>query len=135
MSVITDGKGDNQMDFHEFKQRMHTSSPVETVLKNPGGGTSIILSYSLDGVSYKRGNSTIYVSIRDLFDGYTRVKTGHLSSNDLKIANPSVFDSQARPAGHSCNCTFLFMALQEMGIVTQIYGRGVRGNPFYVILQ
>jgi len=123
------------MEFPEFKQRMHTSIPVETVLKNPGGGTSIILSYPSDGVRYKRGNSTIHVSLRDLFDGYTRVKTGQLSSNDLKQANPPVFDSQARPAGHSCNCTFLFMALQKMGIVSQIYGRGVRGDPFYVVLQ
>ena len=122
------------MDFSEFKEMLFASIPVKTVLKNPGGGTSIILSYSSEGVSYKRGNSTIYVSIRALFDGYAKHKSGQFSSNDLKEANPSVFDSQARPAGHSCNCTFLFMVLQKLGIVTSIHGRGVRGDPFYVIL-
>jgi len=55
-----------------------------------------------------------------------------MSSVDLKTDNPSVFDSQARPAGHSCNCTFLFMVLHQMGIASNVHGRGVRGNPFYV---
>jgi len=125
----------SQMDFSEFKQRVHESIPKGTILDNPGGGTSTILSYPPDAVSYRRGNSTMYVSLRDLFDGYVRFKGGHMSSSDLKVINPSVFDSQARPAGHSCNCTFLFMLLQKIGVVTHIQGCGVRGNPFFVDLK
>ena len=122
------------MNFSEFMQKIRTSVPINTVLENPGGGTSIILSYSSEGVSYRRGNSTIYVSLHDLFDGYTKFKGGQMSSNNLKAANPSVFDSQARPAGHSCNCTFLFIVLQKLEIITDIHGRGVRGDPYFVIL-
>ena len=122
------------MDFSEFKQRISESMPIGTILDNPGGGTSTILSYPSEAVSYRRRNSTMYVSLRDLFDGYMRFKGGQMSSNDLKEINPSVFDSQARPSGHSCNCTFLFMVLQKIGVVTHIQGHGVRGDPFFVDL-
>lgn len=123
------------MDFSEFKQKVYVSIPKGAILDNPGGGTSIIMSYSSEAVSYLRGNSTIYVSLRDLFDGYIQFKGGHMSSKDLKAVNPRVFDSQASPAGHSCNCTFLFILLQKIGVVTHIQGRGVKGNPFFVILK
>jgi len=123
------------MEFSEFKQKIRTSIPIGTILDNPGGGTSTILSCSSEAMSYRRRNSTIYVSLRDLFDGYVRFKGGSMSSNDLKVINPSVFDSNARPAGHSCNCTFLFMVLQKIGVVTHIQGHGVRGDPFFVVLK
>ena len=128
-------KVDQHMDLSEFKQRMRTTIPVDTSFENPGGGTSIILSYTEDNVRYKRGSSTISISFRDLFDGYAGAKSGRISTKDLRKANPSVFDPQARPAGHSCNCTFLFMVLLRLGLVTEIHGHGVRGDPFFVILK
>lgn len=106
------------MDFSEFEQRIRASLPIGIILDNPGGGTSTILSYTSEVVCYRRGNSRMYVSIRDLFDAYVRFKGGHMSSNGLKKINPSIFDSQARPAGHSCNCTFLFMVLKKIGVIT-----------------
>jgi hypothetical protein len=69
-----------------------------------------------------------------MFDAYARFKGGQMSSSDLKKIKPAVFDSQARPAGHSCNCTFLFMVLKEIGLITRIQGNGVSGNPFFVVL-
>ena len=123
------------MDFLEFKQMIYKSIPIGTVLDNPGGGTSTILSYPSEAVSYRRRNSTMYVSLRDLFDEYITIKGRRMSSNDLKVINPSVFDLQARPAGHSCNCTFLFMVLLKIGVVTHIQGHGVRGDPFFVVLK
>jgi hypothetical protein len=128
-------KDEQQMDYSEFKRKIQATTPQRTVLQNPGGGTSTILSYSSDAVRYQRGNSTIYVSFRDLFDAYMHYKGGEVSSSDLKRANPAVFDSQARPAGHSCNCTFMFMLLKRIGVVNQIHGRGVAGDPFYVVLS
>ena len=122
------------MNFTEFTQKIRASIPVGTILENPGGGTSTILSYTLDAVSYRRGNSRMYASFRILFDAYVRFKGGRMSSSDLKKINPAVFDSQARPAGHSCNCTFLFMVLKKIGLITHIHGKGVSGNPFFVIL-
>lgn len=123
------------MNYTEFLHRVHKSIPPGTILVNPGGGTSKIKSYSSECVSYVRKNSTITVSLKDLFDEYTRFKGGRVSSSDLKRANPAVFDSQARPAGHSCNCTLLFMILKEIGIVSHIYGRGVSGDPFFIVLK
>ena len=55
-----------------------------------------------------------------------------LAPSDLVIFKPTVFDS--KQSGHSCNCTFLFQILKEMGIVDEIEGEGKRGNPFYVII-
>lgn len=121
----------NDMD---FKQRIKASIPRGAILVNPGGGTSTIVSYSTESVTYRRGNSEITVSFHDLFNVMEKFKGGRMSSSDLKRAKPSVFDSSARPAGHSCNCTFLFMVLKEIGIVKRISGRGVSGDPFFVVL-
>jgi hypothetical protein len=55
-----------------------------------------------------------------------------VSSSDLKSLSPSVFDSSQN--GHSCHCTFLFMALRQMGIVNEIWGKGRPGKPFGVTL-
>ena len=44
-----------------------------------------------------------------------------------------VFDSLARAAGHSCNCTFLLQLLVAMAVVDGcIEGRGARGDPYLV---
>jgi hypothetical protein len=123
------------MDFSEFKQRVQESTPSGTILKDPGGGTLKILSNHSDEVKYRRRNSPIKVFLRDLFDGYNRFNGGIMTTNDLKGLNPSVFDSEARPKGHSCNCTLLFLFLQRIGVVTQIKGHGARSNPFYVDLR
>lgn len=122
------------MNYMDFKQRVKASIPQGTILVNPGGGTSTIVSYSTESVTYRRGNSEITVSFHDLFNVMEKFKGGRMSSSDLKRAKPSVFDSSARPAGHSCNCTFLFMVLKEIGIVKHISGRGVSGDPFFVVL-
>jgi hypothetical protein len=60
------------------------------------------------------------------------LEDGNISSSELKVFLPAIFDSAARPAGHSCNATLLFLALREMGIVSAIHGNGVAGNPFFV---
>lgn len=122
------------MDFDTFKKKVKEAIPVGTVLQNPGDGTSIIVSYSDSEISYKRDNSTIYVSLCDLFDAYSHFKGQQVSSNDLKSYAPSIYDSKAHPAGHDCNCTFLFMVLCRLPLVVGIEGRGVKGSPFFVII-
>jgi hypothetical protein len=122
------------MEYATFKTSFEQAVPAGTVLPNPGGGTSSVLSYSFDHVYYRRGNSKIRASVRDFYLAYEKYSGRNLSSSDLREFNPSVFDSQARPAGHSCNCTFLFLALERMGLVAAIHGSGVRGSPFNVDL-
>ena len=122
------------MDFDTFKKKVKEAIPVGTVLQNPGGGTSVIVSYSDSGISYKRGNATIYVSFRDLFDAYSHFEGQQVTSSDLKSYAPSIYDSNARPAGHGCNCTFLFMVLCRLPLVVRIEGSGVRGDPFQVYI-
>lgn len=116
----------------QFQAQVLRALPTGTILKNPGGGTSAIISVSETDLSYKRGNSTIRVSLNDLFQAYCRFKGSRVTSPNLKEFMPSVFDSSARPAGHSCNCTFLFLLLGEMGLAGEIGGSGVRGDPFCV---
>jgi hypothetical protein len=118
------------MDFKTFKLLVMGSIPVGTVLQNPGGGTSIIASYSDSGISYKRKNSTIRVSFRDLFDAYSHFRGQEVSSSDLKKYKLSVYDSTK--GGHSCNCTFLFMVLCHLPLVVGIEGNGKKGCPFFI---
>lgn len=120
------------MDLEEFKSSIKVNIPVDTALENPGGGTSKIISYSENGVTYKRRNSAIYVSFEDLFSAYNYFKGLRVTSTDLKDYNHTTFDSHTANAGHSCNCTFLFLVLNRIGVVEEIKGRGVRGDPFFV---
>lgn len=118
------------MDYQSFTNKFEKAVPVGAVMDNPGGGISEIMSYPGNQISYLRGNSRIYVSLQDLFDAYDHFKGGQVSTTDLKAFNPAVFDSSKN--GHSCNCTFLFLALQRMGIAGGIQGEGVRGSPYSV---
>lgn len=120
------------MDFDTFKKKVKDKIPVNKELDNPGGGTSIIMSYSDNRISYKRRNSTFYVSLHDLFDSYSNFTGQKVTSNDLRSYAPSVYDREAHPSGHGCNCTFLFMVLEYIGIVDKTHGKGVKGNPFFV---
>lgn len=120
------------MDFQTFKAKVQTEVPVGKVFDNPGGGTSEVLSVSEHAITYRRGNSSISVSLQDLFDPYQVALGRRLSSRDLRLYAPSVFDSQARPAGHSCNATFLFLVLQHLGVVKEIKGGGVKGDSYFV---
>lgn len=121
------------MDFEEFLSKASPHLLRDTVYQNPGGGTSTISRLSGDTLVYRRKNSDIPVSLRDFYSAYIRFRGTKVSSNDLKIHAPRVFDSTQ--SGHSCNCTMLFILLKAMGQVKQILGRGVRGNPFWVYIS
>jgi len=123
------------MDFEAFKVKLYALVPAGTVFSNPGGGTSEVLSVSDEAVSYRRGKSKINVSLRDLFDAYWVYRGHSVTSTDLKSFRPAVFDSQSKPAGHSCNCTFLFLLLLQFGVVSDIQGNGVKGCPYVVKIQ
>ncbi len=120
------------MDFEKFESAMQKALPPKTEFENPGGGTTTIVGYSNSRVSYRRGKSSISVSLLDLYEAYSAFIDNEVSASDLKSFRPSVFDSSARPAGHSCNCTFLFRALETLGLCGPIQGSGVRGRPFAV---
>jgi hypothetical protein len=102
------------------------------VVENPGGGTSEIVKATDEEISYVRGNSTISIAIEDMFSAFRAFEHRRVSSSDLRRFAPAVFDSDARPAGHSCNCTFLFTLLRSAGLAGELEGTGVRGRPFAV---
>ena len=120
------------MNLDEFKRRIEHTIPIGTVFQNPGGGISEITGYSDQKISYVRGTSTIYVTFGGLFSAYRYFKGERVSATDLKSFAPQIFDSTATPAGHSCNCTFLFMLLSHLNLAGKIEGQGVRGDPFFV---
>lgn len=118
------------MDPSEFRKKLQRALPAGAVFSNPGGGTSTVLAWSADQVCYKRGNSRIYVRVDALYEAYAHFAGHVVSSSDLRVVWPHIFDSKHK--GHSCNCTFLFSAFRLIGVVTEIRGRGVRGDPFVV---
>jgi hypothetical protein len=120
------------MRYSDFRHKVVEALPVGTVLVNPGGGTSTIVSHTEHNIAYQRGKSKIYVAYRDLYDAYDRFRGGTMDSPTLRGHNPHVFDS--KHSGHSCNCTFLFMVLKVIGVVDRIEGAGKRGDPFRVAL-
>lgn len=103
-----------------------------TVFVNPGGGTSEVISVRDGKVRYRRKNSTMSISVENLFAAYATFRGRTMYSSELKVISPEIYDSAARPAGHSCNATFLFLALVAMGLASRIYGNGKRGDPFYI---
>ena len=118
------------MDRRKFAGKVRQNLPVGTIMKNPGRGTSEVTSYTDTKIAYRRGNSTMYVSLEDLYLAYKKFQGQYVTASDLKSYKPRVFDSSARPAGHSCNCTFLFLLLNRLGLAGDIQGAGKRGNPF-----
>lgn len=120
------------MNLDQFAAKIKRDFPLGTSMENPKKGTSTIIGYSDSNVSYKRRNSTISVAFSDLYEAYSHFKGKRVSSAELRSFMPSVFNSNARPAGHSCNCTFLFLVLKEMHLSGPITGSGVRGNPYAV---
>lgn len=120
------------MSLDDFVGQIKRAFPVGAIIDNPGGGTSTIAGYSDSKISYNRRNSSISVAFSDLYEAYSHFKGQRVSSTELREFMPSVFDSAARPAGHSCNCTFLFRILENLHLSGPITGSGVRGNPYSV---
>lgn len=120
----------------EFIKEVRIALPLGYEFDNPGGGTSRILDIDASAIAYLRGVSRIRVSLSDLYEACERFRGQRVSSTDLRRFAPSVFDSTARPAGHSCNCTFLFHLLQKLNLTDgNLEGAGVRGNPYSVVLK
>ena len=105
-----------------------------TVFVNPGGGTSEIVGITEKNIYYIRGKSKISFPVHEFIEICSVFEGQKCSSSDLKKRNPKIFDSNK--SGHSCNCTFLFCLAEKLGLLNNgIQGRGVSGNPFYVVFK
>ncbi len=118
----------------ELTDRILTAINQGMVYQNPQKGTSRIASISPEKIVYIRGNSRISLNIEVIHSVYQQYKGKKCSSNDLKIYEPKVFDSKQN--GHSCNCTFLFTVLNEIGLTENgIEGEGKPYKPFYIRIK
>lgn len=120
------------MDLASFKNLVKTNFPVGTVMENPSRGTTTIKKISYETISYIRGKSTITVKYDDLFEAYKKFKDQTITGTDLSSYAPQVFSSKARPSGHDCNRTLLFLILSKLSLASDIEGKGTRGAPFYI---
>ena len=121
------------MNARDFASKLQATFRAGQVMNNPGGSTSIILSIGEDRIVYQRGRSRFYISIDTLYSTYSRFMGSNVTTAELKLFWPEIFDP--RHNGHSCHWTFLFMVLKELGIVQAIRGRGVAGDPFNVMIS
>jgi hypothetical protein len=125
-------------NYKDFSATLGKTIYVGKVFDNPSGkGTSIIKKIDNAEIVYIRGNqrNRIKITFEILYNVYKKFLGKQCSSNDLRRYAPNVFDSKARPAGHSCNCTFLFLIFKALSIVDKIDGDGVAGHPFYVYIK
>lgn len=119
----------------EIRQEILKAVQQGQRFENPGGGDSLIHSIDDARIVYIRGKSKISLKLDDVVAVTDHFPKTKLTNNQLKEFCPKVFDSNARPAGHSCNCTLLFRVLQSIGRASEIFGKGIRGNPFYIELK
>jgi len=118
----------------EFQNEIVNKIPIGTELENPKKGLSTVCKFSDKNIYYIRGKSTICVAFSSLFKAYAHYKGRHVSSSELRHYAPEIFNSNARPSGHSCNCTFFFMLLSTIGLAGNIEGKGTWGNAFSVTI-
>lgn len=123
------------MDLQIFTQIIQEKFPIGSEFNNPGGGKSTIESYSVKNLYYRRGKTKISVSYQNLLSAYLNFKGTKVTASDLKVYAPNIFNSNARPGGHSCNCTLLFLLLSNLGLSSRIQGEGVRGSPYWVSIH
>lgn len=123
------------MEKIEFVRQLQKRLQPGLVMKNPGKGTSTIDWCDDEQICYRRGDSALYVCLSDLWDAYEEFAGQAITTNDLKGFRPAVFDSKGKPkGGHGCHATLFMLALQEMGIVESLTGKGVRGSPFGITI-
>lgn len=120
------------MTLEEFAASLKVTVPLGPCWKTQGAATSTITNYTQAFITYRRGKSSISISYEKLFQAYLAYKGRKVSASDLRQFAPSVFDSSARPAGHSCNVTLLFLILNSLGLSSEIGGSGVKGDPYFV---
>jgi hypothetical protein len=94
-----------------------------------------ILKACEDAITYRRGQSQFKVRISDLYDATEHFSGYRVKTSDIRKFRPNVFDSKARPAGHSCNISLLFMLLLRLKIARELQGRGVSGDPYSVFID
>lgn len=123
------------MNSDTIRKLIEKSFPVGTKIQNPGRGCTKIGGYNVQKVSYMRRSSRMYLPYKTILSVIKSFNGQEVSSKTVKEFLPEIFDSQARPAGHSCNGTTLFLLLKGIGFTERIEGRGKRGNPFKILIN
>lgn len=102
------------------------------VFEYSGKIIAVVESINAERIVYKCGKLCIALKMCDLETTYNRYKGKLCHAEDLKQYNPVIFDTKKN--GYSCSCTFFFMLLQHLGLA-EIFGEGVKGNPFYAQIK
>ena len=64
----------------------------------------------------------MYIHLADIYQAYSKHRGTEVSTNDVK----AIFKSKP------CHRIFFFLVLQELGLINDIQGRGVAGDPYWV---
>ncbi|HCN75956.1 MAG TPA: hypothetical protein DIT13_02030 [Verrucomicrobiales bacterium] len=103
---------------------------METELEIPPIKPFLDLKLRDDKIIYRRGRSTFRVRVEELHAAYAHHRGQRITTNAIRQFKPAVFDSKARPAGHSCNISLLFSLLVRLELAESLTGKGSRGDPF-----
>ena len=99
------------------------------VLQNPKCGTSTITKID-DKIHYKRGNTDFTLSVELIVKTFNNFHGNKCSTVNLAKFDKEYTDNTGAP---HCGCTF-FMLLMNKFFGTDILGKGVRGDPYYINL-
>lgn len=121
------------MNQKQFMDLITKNIVVNRSFNNPSGkGITQIKVNDGKTITYQRGHSRISITILELWNVYQKFLNNTISTRDLKKYKPYIYNSNNK--GHSCNSTALFLIFQNIGIISKINGRGVKGDPFWIEL-
>lgn len=116
-----------------IKKRIQNEIEIGQVFQNPRKGTSTIVSMTDKNITYRRGQSNLIISFDNVEKVYEAFNGKTCRTSDLRELSPTVFDSSKN--GHGCHCTFLFSVFHHLGLASEIKGKGVRGDSYYVEMK
>ena len=121
------------MSYDELVRKvLERVKPGDTWYSPRGGRKEIRLLDSNGKLRYYQGpnKASISLPLTEVYEILRTFSGKEISSTDLRRTMPRIFDS--KKSGHSCNCYAFFRLLKEIGLVANINGEGIRGNPYRV---
>jgi hypothetical protein len=119
------------MNIELFFDLIYKNIHIGDNFANPGGartgyGYRTVKTINMNEIIYVNSGTNseglITLPIQIFYEVIYEFQSSYCYTSQLKKFRPKVFDSTARPAGHSCNCTFLMSISDKLGFLASGHG-------------